>query len=119
MHIAGSGSVIITDAEISKLPNKNKILKIAPKCDIIDTICNATHKRQAEAEELARVSDGFNGADITEFCEKLKMEAIKETLSSGEEHKITMKDVEKIKCKIQSSVSDEDVAELFEFEKNN
>jgi hypothetical protein len=28
VHIAGSGSVIITDAEISKLPNKNKILKI-------------------------------------------------------------------------------------------
>lgn len=74
---------------------------------------------QLDFDELARVSDGFNGADITEFCEKLKMEAIKETLSSGEEHKITMKDVEKIKGKIQSSVSDEDVAELFEFEKNN
>jgi transitional endoplasmic reticulum ATPase len=74
---------------------------------------------QLDFDELARVSDGFNGADITEFCEKLKMEAIKETLSSGEEHKITMKDVEKIKGKIQSSVSNEDVAELFEFEKNN
>ena len=36
---------------------KNKILKIAPKCDIIDTICNATHKRQAEAEALARNSN--------------------------------------------------------------
>lgn len=36
---------------------KNKILKIHPKCDIIDTICNATHKRQAEAEAISKSSD--------------------------------------------------------------
>jgi len=70
-------------------------------------------------DELAKIADGFNGADITEFCEKLKMEAIKETLSLGAEHKITMEDVEKIRDKIKSSVSDEDVAELLNFERNN
>jgi transitional endoplasmic reticulum ATPase len=73
---------------------------------------------QLDFDELARVSDGFNGADITEFCEKLKMEAIKETLSSGTEHKITKEDVTITKGKIKSSVSDEDIAELLEFEKN-
>jgi len=74
---------------------------------------------QLDFDELAKIADGFNGADITEFCEKLKMEAIKETLSLGAEHKITMEDVEKIRDKIKSSVSDEDVAELLNFERNN
>lgn len=36
---------------------KNKILKLGITCDIIDTICNATAKRQAEIEEIARKSD--------------------------------------------------------------
>ena len=73
---------------------------------------------ELDFDELAKITDGFNGADITEFCEKMKLEAIKETISSGTEHKITMKDVEKIKDKIKSSVSDEDISELLEFEKN-
>jgi len=73
---------------------------------------------QLDFDELAKITDGFNGADITEFCEKLKMEAIKETLSSGTEHKITKEDVAITKGKIKSSVSDEDIAELLEFEKN-
>ncbi len=36
---------------------KKKILKIESKCVIIDTICNATHKRQAEAEAVSKESD--------------------------------------------------------------
>ena len=36
---------------------KNKILKLGLTCDIIDTICNATAKRQAEIEEISKTSD--------------------------------------------------------------
>lgn len=36
---------------------KKKILKNKRNCDIIDTICNATAKRQEEIEEIAKESD--------------------------------------------------------------
>ena len=70
-------------------------------------------------DDLTEMTDGFNGADITEFCEKLKMEAIKKTISSGKEHLITMEDVTLVKDKIKSSVSSEDIEELAAFEANN
>ena len=73
---------------------------------------------ELKLDEIAEITDGFNGADVSEFCEKLKMEAIKETISSGVEHKITMIDVNKIKEKIKSSVSEEDIDLLLEFEQN-
>ena len=68
-------------------------------------------------EYLASMTDGFNGADITEFCEKLKISAIKATISSGNEHLITMDDVYNVKDRIKSSVSQEDIADMLDFEK--
>jgi transitional endoplasmic reticulum ATPase len=68
-------------------------------------------------EYLASMTDGFNGADITEFCEKLKISAIKATISSGNEHLITMDDVYNVKDKIKSSVSQDDIADMQDFEK--
>ena len=68
---------------------------------------------------LAEITEGFNGADIKEVCEKLKLSAIKDSLSSGKEETIGMDDVEKIKDTIKSSVSLEDVKRLEIFEKEN
>ena len=68
---------------------------------------------------LAEITEGFNGADIKEVCEKLKMSAIKDSLSSGKEETIGMDDVEKIKDTIKSSVSREDIERLKVFEKEN
>ena len=67
---------------------------------------------------LANITDGFNGADIKEVCEKLKMSAINESLEKGEEQTIGMNDVYKIEKEIKSSVSIEDITRLKEFEES-
>ncbi len=66
---------------------------------------------------LASITEGLNGADIKEVCEKLKMNAIKDSLEKGVEQTIGMDDVEMIKDKIKSSVSHEDIEQLKTFEK--
>ncbi|MCI7003484.1 MAG: AAA family ATPase [Clostridia bacterium] len=67
--------------------------------------------------KMAELTDGFNGADITEFCEKLKMEAIRKSINSENEHVINMEDVISVAKTIKSSVLEEDIENLKEFEK--
>ena len=64
---------------------------------------------------LVKITEGFNGADIIEVCEKLKMSAIKDSLAKGSEQTIGMDDVERIEKTIRSSVSFEDVEALKKF----
>lgn len=68
---------------------------------------------------LAKITNNYNGADIKEFCEKLKMMAIKESLKSNVEHFISMKDVYCVEKKMKTSVSEEDILKIKEFEKYN
>lgn len=68
---------------------------------------------------LAKNTNNYNGADIKEFCEKLKMIAIKESLKSNVEHFISMKDVYCVEKKMKTSVSEEDILKIKEFEKYN
>lgn len=65
---------------------------------------------------LAKITEGFNGADIKEVCEKLKMSAIKDSLAKGTEQTIGMDDVMRIEETIKSSVSKEDIERLEEFD---
>lgn len=65
---------------------------------------------------LAKITYGFNGADIKEVCEKLKMSAINDSLEKGEEQTIGMDDVHRVEDSIKSSVSLEDIERLQEFE---
>lgn len=67
---------------------------------------------------LAKITDGFNGADIKEVCEKLKMSAINGSLEKGDHQTIGMNDVKKIEGFIKSSVSFEDIERLKEFEED-
>ena len=67
--------------------------------------------------EMAKITEGFNGADINEFCEKLKMDAIHKSIEEGKDHVITMSDVLVISNKAKSSVSDEDIDNLKKFQK--
>ena len=66
---------------------------------------------------LVKITEGFNGADISEVCEKLKMSAIKDSLAKGTDQTIGMDDVKRIENVIKSSVSQEDIEELRLFEK--
>ena len=65
---------------------------------------------------LAKITDGFNGADIKEVCEELKMSAINDSINKGIEQTIGMDDVKKIEKTIKSSVQLEDIVKLEEFE---
>ena len=66
--------------------------------------------------EISKLTKGFNGADITEFCEKLKMEAINKSLVEDTEHIITMNDVFEVSKKIKSSVLNDDIEQLKNFQ---
>ena len=68
---------------------------------------------------LAKITEGFNGADINEFVEKLKQLAINKTIATNEEHTINMDDVKEIQQNIKSSVSKEDIDAILEFQENN
>lgn len=67
---------------------------------------------------LASITENFNGADIKEVCEKIKMSAIKKNINNNQEHKIEMEDVKQIEKDIKSSVNLQDIQKLKEFEKN-
>ncbi len=64
---------------------------------------------------LANISEGFNGADISEFCDKLKMQAIHRSIEIEKESPITMQDVALVKASIKTSVMDEDLERLKDF----
>lgn len=66
-------------------------------------------------EYLANTTDGFNGADIGAFCDKLKMLAINKSIATGTECPITMDEVAQVQGSIKSSVSNEDIERLLEF----
>lgn len=66
--------------------------------------------------QLSSMTEGFNGADITEFCEKLKMLAINKSIKDGKEHLISIDDAIKVSNSIKSSVSYEDIERLKQFE---
>ncbi len=70
-------------------------------------------------DQLSEITEGFNGADINEFCEKLKMKAIKKSLKSNDEYLISMEDVMEVSKVIKSSVSQEDIDSLESFEASN
>ena len=65
---------------------------------------------------LAKITEGFNGADIGAFCDKLKMLAINKSIANNSECPITMEEVSQMQDSIKSSVSKEDVDRLLEFQ---
>ncbi len=64
---------------------------------------------------LANITDGFSGADISQFAEKLKMNAIHNSLQAKEEAPITMSDVNEVSKEVKTSVIKEDIERLEQF----
>lgn len=48
-----------------------------------------------DLDYLSNITEGYNGADIEEFVEKLKQTAINESIKSGKDHLINMDDIKK------------------------
>lgn len=77
------------------------------------------HEDNFDYELLAKLTEGCNGADVKEVCEKLKMSAINDSITIGIEQTIGMDDIEKIKNCIKSSVKQDEIEKLYNFQKNN
>ena len=73
---------------------------------------------QVDVEEIVTLSDGFNGADVVEFCDRLKDYAIQRTIDSGTESPIIVEDVhDTAKC-VHSSVQLEDLQKINNYQQN-
>ncbi|NLZ25912.1 MAG: ATP-binding protein [Clostridiales bacterium] len=64
-------------------------------------------------EEIADKLEGFGGGDVVAICDRIKLEAYKRAVKTGEIHNISFKDVEKVLKGIKNVISVEEV-EKFE-----
>ena len=64
---------------------------------------------------MSTQTENFNGADITEFCDKLKMNAINRSIKENDELPITIEDVNIVIKTIRSSVSQNDIQKIKRF----
>lgn len=68
---------------------------------------------------IAERMEGFSGADVGEFCERVKDEPILRSISNpGVEQKITLEDVERTLQKVHSSIHKDEIEKLKNFKKN-
>jgi transitional endoplasmic reticulum ATPase len=77
-----------------------------------------------EIEKLVAYTDGFNAADVVEFCERLKDGPIRRTIENGGKNieNINLDDVNFVRNNVKSSVNPQDITALqkwkTEFAKN-
>lgn len=68
---------------------------------------------------IVNISEGFNGADITEFVEKVKQIAINKSIESKQEHIIDMNDILEVGKNMHSSIVDDEIDKIIEFKERN
>lgn len=70
-----------------------------------------------DINEIVRLTDGFNGSDVVEFCERLKDNPIRKSIEAQGKtlFKITNEDIDYASSKVQSSVQQRDIDELTNF----
>lgn len=69
-------------------------------------------------EEIAKVTNGFNGSDVVEFCEKMKDQAIERSIEIKEESPINENDFIITTKRVKSSVRFEDLKKIAQYEQN-
>lgn len=68
---------------------------------------------------IVNISEGFNGADITEFVERVKQIAINKSIESKQEHIIDMNDICEVGKNMHSSIVDDEIDKILEFKERN
>jgi len=100
------------------LPDKNARKVIIEKK--LGKYSKYIEEKTVDFDELAKWTEGFNGADVTELCDRVKMLAADKCIEKyGDDItglKITIDDVDEIKKQVKSSVRDEDIQGLKIFE---
>lgn len=69
-----------------------------------------------DINKIVEVTNGFNASDVVEFCEKLKDFAIEREINENDSGLIVNEDVEKTLEKVGSSVREEDVKKIVDYE---
>lgn len=69
-----------------------------------------------DIQEIVNITNGFNGADVSHFCEKLKDLAISRELQTGEVTRISNNDIDSAKQMVFSSVSVEDLKKIAKYQ---
>ncbi len=82
-------------------------------------LSNIPKEDDVSFDELAVMTEGFNGSDINEYCEKLKMEIIKRAIETHLDTRITKADINFVRQKMKTSVQQEDIDRLVQFESDN
>lgn len=67
-------------------------------------------------EKIVSLTDGFNGSDVVEFCEKLKDYAIQRSIDTGTESPVLNADIDRTALKVKSSVRIEDLQKIAKYE---
>lgn len=85
------------------------IKKILSKVQLADDV---------SLSDLAESLDGYNSADVVEFCEQVKMVAIKREINK-KDGVITAQDITTVKAKVHSSIIQSDVERMEDFRITN
>jgi len=68
-------------------------------------------------DTIVRMTEGFNGADVVEFCDQLKNGPVMRSITNNTDNEsITQEDVASVSRKVRSSVKEEDIILLRQFE---
>ncbi len=81
------------------------------------TLKGAPLEDDVDIAEIVRITEGFNGSDVCEFCERLKDNPIRKSIEAQGKvlFKISNADIEYAKEKVKSSVQKQDIDNLKEF----
>ena len=85
---------------------------------IVNKLKDVPCSNDLDIEHIASITEGFNGSDVTAFCEKLKDLAITRELREGIRAEINNNDVEVTSKIIFSSVSSEDLAKFAKYQES-
>jgi len=66
--------------------------------------------------KMVDLTDGFNGADVVEFCDRMKDNAIKDSIELGSARMINNNDIAFAESIVHSSVNLEDLRKIFSYE---
>jgi SpoVK/Ycf46/Vps4 family AAA+-type ATPase len=67
--------------------------------------------------EMVNLTEGFNGSDVVEFCEKVKEYAIQRSIETGETSPVRQQDIILTSKRVKSSVRLEDLEKISRYEK--
>jgi len=91
----------------------------ARKSIIKKSLSNIPTDKSVAIDEVVQLTEGFNGADVVEFCDRAKDNPIRRSIAdkNGKIFPITREDIDYAKSKVHSSVQKKDIEELNNFRK--